>query len=114
MTKTVYAIDELVAVPGKGRELLEAYKARYVPGAEARGMTLDRVLVSPPVWLDEASNRLTIVWTVEGAPGWWGQATQGRYDPAVGAFWHSVEGLIASRHRHFAAAEDDVAELCHV
>ena len=114
MTKTVYAIDELVAVPGKGRELLEAYKARYVPGAEARGMTLDQVLVSAPVLPEKESNRQTIAWTDEGAPGWWGQATQGRYDQAAGAFWHSVEGLIASRHRHFAAAEDDVAELCHV
>lgn len=114
MNQTVYIVDEFVAKPGKGQELLAAYKARYAPGAQARGMLLDRVLVSPPLWLDEASNRITISWTVEGAGGWWGQAVQSRYDPAVGAFWPSIEPLIVSHNRWFGAAESDVAELSNV
>lgn len=108
MSQTIYLIDELVAAPGKGQDLLAAYKDRYVPGAQGRGMVLDRIIVSPPVWLEGASNRLTILWTVEGAGGWWGQAVQSRYDPSVGAFWPSIEPLIVSRERHFGAAESDV------
>lgn len=110
----VFIIDEFVAMPGKGKELLAAYRDRYVPGAEARGMTLERIVVSPPMWLEQASNRITASWTVEGASGWWGQAVQSRYDPAVGEFWPSIEGLIVSRNRHFGAAAQDVAELANV
>lgn len=114
MGHTVYVIDDLLAAPGKGRELLAAYRERYVPGGVARGMTLERVIVSPPVWLEEASNRLTILWTVEGAGGWWGQAVQSRYDPAVREFWTSNQDLIVSRTRHFGAADADIAELADV
>jgi hypothetical protein len=114
MSQIVYIIDEFVAAPGKGQALLAAYKESYVPGAEARGMTLERIIVSPPVWLDEASNRITISWTVQGAGGWWGQAVQSRYDPSVGAFWPSIESLIVSRNRHFGAAEEEVAEIANV
>jgi hypothetical protein len=111
MGQTVYLIDDLLAAPGKGRELLAAYRERYVPGGVARGMTLEKVIVSPPVWLEEASNRLTILWTVEGPGGWWGQAAQSRYDPAVAQFWASIQDLVVSRRRHFGAADADVAEL---
>jgi hypothetical protein len=114
MGQTVYLIDELVAAPGKGQELLAAYNDRYVPGAQARGMVLERIIVSPPTWLEQASNRLTITWTVEGAGGWWGQAIQSRYDPAVGEFWPSIKPLLISRNRHFGALEADLRELSDV
>ncbi len=114
MGHTVYLIDDLLAAPGQGRKLLAAYHERYVPGGVARGMTLEKVIVSPPVWLEEASNRLTILWTVEGAGGWWGQAVQSRYDPAVAQFWASIQDLIISRSRHFGGAAADVAELTDV
>ena len=61
LAETVALIE---GVDGKGRELLAAYKERYVPGAQARGMVLERIVVSPPVWFADASNRLTISWTV--------------------------------------------------
>ena len=114
MGQTVYIVDDLVSAPGQGQALLAAFRQRYVPGAKVRGMTLERIVVSPPVWLDEGSNRLLVTWTVEGAGGWWGQAVQSRYDPAVGEFWPSIEPLLASRSRHFAAAEADVEELSNV
>lgn len=114
MGQTVYIIDEFVAAPGKGQELLAAYTDRYAPAAKARGMVLDRIIVSPPLWLDDASNRLTITWTVQGAGGWWGQAVQSRYDPGVAAFWPSVEPLLVSRNRHFGAAQADVEEISNV
>lgn len=114
MDQTIYLIDDIVAAPGKGRELLALYRAKYAPGAMARGMVLDREIVAPPLWLDELSNRLLITWTVTGAPGWWGQAVQGRYDPAVEAFWAEAAPLIASRARYFGSAEADVEAISHV
>lgn len=114
MAETVYVIDDLVAAPGKGRELLEVYRSRYAPAAEARGMMLERIVVSPPMWLNELSNRLLITWAVDGAGGWWGQAMQSRYDPGVLQFWTDVAPLIATRNRFFGSAEADVESLSHV
>ncbi len=114
MGQTVYLIDDIVAAPGKGREVLETYRTGYAPAAEARGMKLEKIIISPPMWLDEASNRLTAIWTVEGAAGWWGQAVQSRYDPGVGAFWQSLGDRIVSRTRHFGGADADVEALSNV
>lgn len=114
MEPTIFIIDELIAAPGNGPALLAAYKERYVPGAQARGMVLQRIVVSPPLWLNEASNRLTAIWTVAGASGWWGQAVQARYDVAVGEFWPSIDGLIISRIRHFGAADEEMEQISNV
>lgn len=114
MDQTIFIVDDIVAHPGKGRELLALYRAKYAPGAVARGMVPDREIVAPPLWLDELSNRLLITWTVTGAPGWWGQAVQSRYDPSVEAFWAEAAPLIASRARYFGSAESDVEVLSHV
>lgn len=114
MDQTVYIIDDIVAAPGKGRALLNLYRARYAPAAIARGMVLDREVVAPPMWLDELENRLLISWTVPGAGGWWGQAVQSRYDPSVEAFWAEAAPLIASRARYFGSAEADMEALSNV
>ncbi|MBS0477040.1 MAG: hypothetical protein JSR28_18065 [Proteobacteria bacterium] len=114
MGPTVYIIDDLVAAPGKGHELLGLYREKYAPAARARGMVLDREIVAPPLWLDELSNRLLITWTVAGAAGWWGQGVQSRFDPGVAAFWDEAAPLIASRARYFGTAEADIAEVTHV
>lgn len=114
MEPTVYIVDDIVALPGKGRELLELYRSEYAPGARARGMVLDREIVAPPMWLDELSNRLLITWTVHGAGGWWGQGVQSRYDPSIPAFWQKAAGLIAERSRYFGSDEANVEALSHV
>lgn len=114
MDQTVFIIDDIVAAPGQGRALLALYRARYAPGAASRGMSLDREIVAPPLWLEELSNRLLISWTVTGAPGWWGQAAQGRYDPSVEAFWAEAAPLIQSRERYFGGAAGDVEALSNV
>jgi hypothetical protein len=111
---TVYIVDEMVAQPGMGRMLLDAYKNGYVPSAQARGMVLERIVVAPPVWLDEGCNRLLATWTVEGAGGWWGQCVQSRYDPAVARFWQDAALLIECRSRYFGSVDSDVEELCNV
>lgn len=111
---TIYVIDELVALPGRGRALLDAYRERYAPGAAARGMTLDRILVSPPMWLDDDSNTILISWTLKGAPAWWGMSFHSRNDPTVADWWAEADEMIVSRNRHFATAEGDIAEITNV
>lgn len=111
---TIYVIDEIVALPGRGREVLDAYRERYAPGAEARGMTLDRILVSPPMWLDDDTNTILITWTLKGAPNWWAMSFRSRNDPAVADWWAEVDEMIVRRSRHFATAEADMAEITNV
>lgn len=112
--ETIYAIDEMVARPGMGRAVIEAYMARYAPGARARGMVLDRVLVSPPLWLEDQSNTITISWTLRGAAAWWQMTAMGRTDPSIAAWWAEADEMLVSRRRSFAAADADVEALCDV
>ncbi|MGV3480860.1 MAG: hypothetical protein ACO1O3_12990 [Sphingobium sp.] len=70
----IQVIDEIVARPGEGKALLDDYLARYAPGARARGMVLEQILVSPPVWLDDQSNTLSFRWSLADAAAWWGCA----------------------------------------
>jgi hypothetical protein len=114
MNATLYTTDEIVARPGQALAFLSAYMERYAPGARARGMTLERVLVSPPMWLEDQSNTLTITWTLPGTPAWWAMAMQGRFDPGVAAWWREADAMVVSRRRHFSAAQQDVEALTHV
>jgi hypothetical protein len=112
MTSPVYVVDELVARPGQGKRLLDEYLAHYAPGATARGMALEQVLVSPPVWMDDQPNTLTIIWTVAGAEGWWAMRLGASADPGVAAFWDGAGERLLSRRRSFAAAPEAVEALC--
>jgi hypothetical protein len=113
--ETIYIVDQIVPKPGKGKEVLDTYMAKYAPAARAeRGMTLVHQLVSPPMWLDEQSNTLTIIWTVQGAPAWWNMSFHGRRNPDVAGFWESIKPLIVSRHRSFSAEVADLGSLADV
>ena len=77
-------------------------------------MTLCNVLVSPPIWFDDAPNTVTITWLLPSARAWWEMTWMGRPDPALGAWWDRVAELIADRDRSAAATYDDVDGLCDV
>lgn len=110
----IYIEDRVVTAPGKGRAFIEAYRRDYVPSASARGLTLDRMTVSPPLWLDDEPNVVTITWTVAGQANWWKAAIAGRHDPTLAQWWESVRPLIAERTRSTAANATDIEELCNV
>ena len=110
----VYVIDRVLTRPGCGRRFVDAYLAEYAPGARARGMTLRDVLVSPPIWLDDAGNTVTITWTLPSVQAWWEMTWQGRRDPGLAEWWSRISELVVERSRSFAAAADDVDELCDV
>ena len=111
---TVHAIDEIVANPGEGKALLEDYLARYASGARARGMVLEQILVSPPMWLDDQSNTLVFRWSLAGAGAWWQMRFVGGNDPDVAAWWADVDARAVSRRRFFASEPADIERLCDV
>ena len=110
----VYVIDRVVAQPGRGREFVDRYLTEYAPGARERGMTLRDILVSPPVWLTDRANIVTVTWQLPSARAWWEMTWKGRPDAKIGLWWADVEQLISARSRSVAAAADDIDGLCDV
>ncbi|WP_166908693.1 Dabb family protein [Mycobacterium sp. DL440] len=106
----VFVIDRVVTAPGCAQEFIDAYLAGYAPGARARGMTLRDVLVSPPIWFDDQPNVVTITWVLPSPQAWWEMTWQGRPDPGIAQWWHSIADLVVERSRSVAAAAADVAE----
>lgn len=114
MPEKVFIVDRVVAAPGRAREFVSSYVSHYVPGARARGMTLDHILVSPPIWLDDASNTITATWTVDDVAGWWDMTRLGRRDPALAEWWSGIDSLILERTRSMAGEAADVEAMCNV
>ncbi|WP_430331274.1 hypothetical protein [Rhodococcus sp. ACT016] len=111
---TVYVVDEMEVVPGRAREFLASYLEQYAPGARERGLTLDRILVSPPVWLADQSNTVTVTWTVTGADAWWQQRWAAGRDPDVAAWWKAADASLVSRRRTTSCALDDLEAVTDV
>lgn len=111
---TIFIVDRVVVVPGRARDFVDAYRDGYLPGAVARGYTLDRITMTPPVFLDDDSNTVTAVLRIAGAAHWWTAAIAGRHDPEPAAWWRAQEGNVVERTRTMEAAVDDVEKLCDV
>lgn len=111
---TLYVVDEFDVLPGQGEAFVDYYMTHYAPGAEKRGMTLERVLVSPPMWLKDQSNTVIITWTLPNVGAWWRMCSMGRSDPAVLGWWEGAEKMVSRRSRKFAAASTDVNEVSNV
>jgi hypothetical protein len=110
----IYIVDQLVSHPGGGEALHAAYVARYVPGAEARGMELIKTLVSPPLWLDDGANLLMFLWRLPDTAAFWRKNNLGRRDPEVQGWWREIDQLAASRRRDTLADPADFATLANV
>jgi hypothetical protein len=110
----VYVIDRVITRPGCAKKFIDMYLAEYAPGAHGRGMTLRDVLVSPPIWLDDQSNVVTITWTLPSPQAWWEMTWKGRPDPSLGVWWEGISALVLERSRSVAAAAADVDGLCGV
>lgn len=112
--RTIYIVDRVVTRPGSTKDFIGAYLNEYAPGAVDRGLTLDRVLVSPPVWIEDEGHTVTVTWTVAGPQEWWRSAVNGRHDPVPSQWWETVDPLIFERTRSMAADADDIEGLCDV
>jgi hypothetical protein len=115
MADPVFLIDDLTAQPGRGEALLDAYLREYVPGAEARGMTLLHRLVEPAFWLRDRSNRLLFIWTVPTPSDVWAGKRAARGDEAVLAWWNErAAPMILTRRRSMLADAGALEELDRV
>lgn len=112
--ETLYVIDRIVTNPGCGQKFVDEFRAGYLPNASRRNLTLDNILVSPPLWAEDESNIVTITWTVEGTAGWWAMTRSSRGDTTLRQWWDAMDPLIAERGRTMAAAADDVEGLADV
>lgn len=111
----IYVIDDILAKPGQGQALYDAYMARYVPGAKARGMTLQHRLVEPAMWLPEGSNRLIFIWAQPHAGAVWGAKHSARMDPDVDRWWQEdAPPLIETRQRYTLAEAEALGALDNV
>lgn len=108
----VFVTDLVRTKPGQARRFVDRYLAEYVPGARERGMTLHNVLVSPPIWLRDQPNTVTVTWSLPSPLAWWQMTWQGRPDPGLGQWWSDIDDLIIERTRSVAAAAADVDALC--
>lgn len=101
----ILILDEIEAKPGMATQVRDAYRERYVPAAQARGMTLEAAWQNPPaIDIAELPATLFWLWSVEGEAGWWKQRLSRRADGSderedKAAFWQSLEPLILGRKR---------------
>jgi len=110
----VFVIDQVVTRPGCARRFVDTYLAEYVPSARDRGMTLRDVLVSPPIWFENQTNTVTIIWSLPNPQAWWEMTWQGRPDPTLGQWWAEIDSMVVERTRSVAAAASEVDGLCSV
>jgi hypothetical protein len=103
----IYVLDEMTVPPGRLREVRSLLGERYRRGAEARGLHLERICMTPPVELDDEPTTLLLWWTLADIPAFWAMKRSSVGDPGVAAFWREVDDLVVSRSRRFAAPLDE-------
>ena len=107
---SIYVLDELDLQPGALEPFLSTFERDYRPAAEARGMQLQHTWVTPPVELADRGSTVLLVWSLDGAAGFWGMRAQNGH-PEVAAWWEACREVIASRSRRFAAEHSELAAL---
>lgn len=111
----IWIIDEVETKPGMGAAFLDAYMTHYAPGNAARGLKLVQTMVEPAMWLDDASNRLLLIWQADHAGTVWGAKHQARGDEAVSRWWNEqAPPFILLRKRGTYAPADALEALANV
>ncbi len=110
----VYILDEIVVQPGRTEEYRHAYAARYVPGAERRGLRLAGKWQTPPGQdFSEVPTTLFYLWAVDGVAGWWRQrmsklpdGSDERFEKL--AWWQESDTMTVSRKRRMLSDQIEV------
>lgn len=111
---TVYCVDRFETKPGEGKAFLDYYMENFPEKAEQYGMKLESALVSPPVWLDNASNTIEVTWSIAGFNGWAAMVNASRYQPETLAFWREVRSKLVSQDRSYYAKSEDMEMINNV
>lgn len=110
----IYCIDRFTTKPNQGPDFLAYFLDNYLEKAQSYGMTLKGTLVSPPVWLDNASNTIELVWAINGFNGWAAMVNASRYQPETLDFWREVRTRVVAHDRSFFGRESDLEVLGNV
>ena len=110
----IYILDEIVVRPGRADDYRLAYAARYVPGAERRGMRLAGAWQTPPgQHFAELPTTLFYLWAVDGVQGWWSQrmsklpdGSDERFEKL--AWWQESDRMTLSRKRRMLSDQLEI------
>jgi hypothetical protein len=105
---SIYVLDELAVPPGRLEEVRTLIEGGYRPGAEARGLHLESVCITPPIPLLDEPTTMVLRWSLEDAAAFWSMKRKSTADPGVAAFWCDVDGVVVSRSRRFLGPIDEV------
>jgi hypothetical protein len=105
---TIFLIDEIELRPDVMDDFLEAFRARYLPGARDRGMELVHTWVTPPETPPETGATILFVWALAGIPGFWRMRSQNA-TPEIADWWRECEGYCVQRTRRFAVAPESLS-----
>ncbi len=109
MAEKIHILDELTIAPGNLAEVRRLMADGYLPGAKARGMTLEQTWLTPPVELFDQPNTLVYLWSVPDAAAWWAMRGAAGREPGVQAHWAKVDACCEERQRRFLV-NDPMAE----
>jgi len=101
---SIYVPDELSIPPGRLQDVRSLIDKVYRPGAEARGLHLEQVCITPPIPLIDEPTTMVLWWSLED---FWGVKRKSTADPQVAAFWKEVDDVVVSRSRRFLSPLED-------
>lgn len=111
----LYVVDTFMPKPGDGKSFLDDYMKTYRPMAEDAGMVLVSSTVAPPMWLDNDSNTVQVVWALDDiAVACWAMSSATRYNPAYVEWCAAVRKRVVSRDRSYFASEEYMEVLNNV
>lgn len=111
----LYIVDTFSPKPGDGKKFLDDYMSTYAPMAQGAGMKLVRTTVAPPMWLDDDSNIIQVVWTLDDiAQQAWAMISATRYIPEYVEWNLAVRDRVLSRDRSYYASEEYMEVLNNV
>ncbi len=102
---TIYMIDEIELHPDRLEPFLEAFRARYLPIAEQRGMQLLHTWVTPPEGPPDLGETVLLVWGLAGIPGFWQMRSQTGL-PGIAEWWSECDTFCVRRTRRFAVTPE--------
>lgn len=111
----IFILDEIVVKPGLLASYRDAYRSRYRPGAEKRGMALEGAWQSPAGHdYDDLPVTLYYLWSVADAKAWWAMrlsrsedGRDERFDKL--AWWEESDRMTLSRKRSTLTRQPDEA-----
>ncbi|MEV0323242.1 hypothetical protein ACIBKX_25820 [Streptomyces sp. NPDC050658] len=92
----VHILDRVVLAGDRVEPWLAEFRARYLPGARERGMTVSRL------WRSHTGRdtvAVQILWSLPGVPSFYAMRGMTARDPRPAAFWSWTDDLAVTRER---------------